>query len=97
MYSPNDEASQRISDQFMLGDDLLIAPVVKQGRTVRDVCLPPPPRGVGRWCSSDGKFHSGGQWLNSTKVPFDSVLYYRRKDVPEQGTNWSDLGSFCSV
>jgi len=97
MYSPNDEASQRISDQFMLGNDLLVAPVVNQGQTVRDVYLPPAPSGAGVWCTSDGAFYSGGQWLNATKVPLDSVLYYRRKDVPEEGTNWGDLGSFCSA
>jgi len=97
MYSPNDEPSQRISDQFMLGDDLLVAPVVNEGQTVRDVYLPPAPSGAGVWCTSDGAFYSGGQWLNSTSVPLDSVLYYRRRDVPEEGTNWSDLGSFCSA
>ena len=41
--------AERISDQFMLGDDVLVAPVLTQGAAWRDVALPP-----GRWAPHDG-------------------------------------------
>ena len=38
-----------IADQFMLGDDVLVAPVLSRGAAWRDVALPP-----GRWVPHDG-------------------------------------------
>jgi hypothetical protein len=41
--------AERIADQFMLGDDVLVAPVLARGAAWRDVALPP-----GRWAPHDG-------------------------------------------
>ncbi len=41
---PDDPQSRSVSDQFLLGDALLVAPVVEQGAVTRRVYLPP-----GRW------------------------------------------------
>ena len=43
-----------IKDQFMMGDNLLVAPVVEKGATSRKVILPP-----GRWRSADGRTYIG--------------------------------------
>ncbi len=37
---PEDPNATRIDDEYMLGDDVLVAPVVKQGATSRDVYFP---------------------------------------------------------
>ena len=61
---------------------LQVAPVLKEGQRKRDVYLPPatqvvhlhlhlhlhPPQGEQVWCMSDSSVHSGGKWLNDTKV-----------------------------
>ena len=36
---PRDEATFTIHDQFALGDDLIVAPVVERGATTRDIYL----------------------------------------------------------
>ena len=43
-----------IKDQFMMGNDLLVAPVVEKGAGSRKVVLPP-----GKWKADDGRIHEG--------------------------------------
>ena len=43
-----------INDEFMMGDSLLVAPVLEKGAVSRKVVLPP-----GRWRADDGKEHVG--------------------------------------
>lgn len=38
---PDDAGSRTIDDEFLLGDSLLVAPVVEEGATTRDLYLPP--------------------------------------------------------
>lgn len=44
----------QVNDQFFLGDELLVAPVLTRGATERRVVLPP-----GRWQGDDGVLHEG--------------------------------------
>ena len=43
-----------IRDQFMMGDDLLVAPVMEKGAVSRMVVLPP-----GKWKADDGQTYEG--------------------------------------
>jgi alpha-glucosidase (family GH31 glycosyl hydrolase) len=64
---PDDEHTYEISDQFMLGDSLLVAPVVEKGATARDVYLP-----AGSWQDFyDGEVFEGPQTLEAYPAPLD--------------------------
>ncbi len=56
---PDDPESVRAESQFMIGKELLVAPVVERGATSRKVYLP-----AGDWISfEDGTLHKGSQWI----------------------------------
>jgi alpha-glucosidase len=44
LHFPTDPATHEISDEFLLGEDILVAPIVEEGATEREVYLP-----EGRW------------------------------------------------
>ena len=55
---PDDKACWPISDQYLFGSDILVAPIVEQQCRSRRVYLPAGTR----WqCAHTGKSHSGGQ------------------------------------
>jgi len=56
---PGDKECWRIADQFRLGRDLLVAPVVEEGAATRRLYLPP-----GDWHDLwDGAARGGGRWI----------------------------------
>lgn len=58
-------------DQFMMGEDLLVAPMVTKG-TSRTVLIPP-----GRWRADDGTLWTGPQRI-SLEVPLERLPYFER-------------------
>ncbi len=67
----------RIDDQFMLGDRLLVAPVLKAGQRSRSVYLPTPLEGSGVWKrETDGTFFEGGQWLHNSRLGYPCSTKY---------------------
>ena len=80
MLNPLDEKCLTINDQFMVGDSLLVAPVLQEGTNTRNVYLPAGPDGSEIiWKQDDGTFYKGGRWLNGTIVPLDRILWYDRQ------------------
>lgn len=67
-----DGGFENVKDQFMLGNDLLVAPVVTKG-TARKVLLP-----KGTWKADDGRVAEGPQEL-LLSVPLDRIPYFERQ------------------
>ena len=61
-----------INDQFMLGDSVMIAPVVDSGMLKREVRLPD-----GRWKADDGIIYQGNQKI-FIEVPIDRLPVFKR-------------------
>ena len=62
-----------IRDQFLMGEDLLVAPVLEKGTKSRRVVIPP-----GRWCGDDGKTVEGPMTIEIT-TPLDRLPHFIRK------------------
>ena len=61
-----------IRDAFMMGEDLLVAPVVEKGATSRVVVLPP-----GTWRADDGQVHEGGRTV-TVATPLERLPHFVR-------------------
>lgn len=68
----DDEAAYKIDSQFLIGDDLMVAPVLEPGKQERDIYLP-----AGRWKSYKGEhFDKGPMYLTDYPVDLDEVAYF---------------------
>ena len=72
---PEDEKTYEISDQYAVGNDIIVAPVVVKGQRRRDVYLT-----SGTWEDLDapGQPIQGGQWLLDLDAPLDKLPCFRR-------------------
>lgn len=59
-----------VKDQFMMGEDLLVAPVVEKGATTRKVILP-----SGRWRADDGRVYEGPRTVE-VDAPLARLPYF---------------------
>jgi len=71
---PHDETCWDIADQFLLGDDLLVAPVVTEGARERSVYLPAGALWRDAWT---GAPLYGDQWLTAA-APLETIPVYVR-------------------
>lgn len=71
-YEFPNQGFERVSDQFMLGSDILVAPVIKKGELTRDVMLP-----QGKWQTDDGKIYEGGKTV-SVDAPLDVLPLFKK-------------------
>jgi len=63
---------ERINDQFLLGNQILVAPVLNKGACQREITLPD-----GTWKGFDGKQYSGpAKFL--MPVPYDELCYFEK-------------------
>lgn len=72
---PEDEAAWEIDDEFMLGSDLLVAPVLEAGVSEREVYLP----AGARWVEiHSGETFDGGQRV-TVAAPYEYIPVFRRE------------------
>ncbi|WP_100489666.1 glycoside hydrolase family 31 protein [Sporolactobacillus pectinivorans] len=71
-----DPGTYNISDQYMFGDSLMIAPVVTQGATSRSVYLPKGTDWIDYW---NQKEYTGGQTI-TVDAPLDNMPIFVKKD-----------------
>lgn len=68
---PN-EGFENIDDQFFLGNDILVAPVLSKNQVKRTVILP-----KGKWKGFDGKIYNGNKKVDMA-VGLNTIPYFQR-------------------
>ena len=82
MFAPRDPIAARIDDQWVLGRDLLVAPVTHRGERSRDIYLP-----EGIWEDGiDKHLRRGGRWIRESKVPLTKVPHFILKSMDDNLT-----------
>ncbi len=77
--SPEDETAWGIEDEYLLGPDILAAPVVYEGMRERELYLP-----KGCWTDIDtGKVYEGNVWITCA-AGLDRIPVFARNKVLEQ-------------
>lgn len=72
--APEDKIALVTSSEFLLGEDLLVAPVLEQGATSRDIYLP-----RGQWRDENtGKVYTGPTTLRKYPAPLEVLPYFER-------------------
>ena len=72
-YNDPGKGYEHIIDQFMLGTDILVAPVVTEKTYKRDVVFP-----AGEWVDADGNVYEGNKTYN-LDAPIEKLLWFERK------------------
>jgi alpha-glucosidase (family GH31 glycosyl hydrolase) len=72
--APNDELAQVCDDEFLMGDDILVAPVVERGGRERDVYF---PNGIWRNAYT-AQTVTGPSVLTNVPAPIDALLVYEQ-------------------
>lgn len=72
---PADEATFRVNDQFALGDDIVVAPVVEKGARSRNLYL---PRGRWRDLFKPGDVIQGPVLLSDYPAPLDTLPVFEK-------------------
>ena len=81
-----DGGYEKIKDQFVLSDTMIVAPVIEKGSRSRSVVLP-----EGDWKADDGRIYKGGQTI-VIEAPLKRLPYFtltssiRRNQVRDSGS-----------
>ncbi|MGQ9663174.1 MAG: hypothetical protein ACUVWX_12670, partial [Kiritimatiellia bacterium] len=72
--APEFEPAHTVADEYQLGTEIFVAPVLDPGRTTRDILLPP-----GEWCDAwTGTISSGGCLLRNHPGPCPGIPVFVR-------------------
>ncbi|XP_067010268.2 myogenesis-regulating glycosidase isoform X2 [Anabrus simplex] len=74
MLDHADPICHSVVDEFLVGDELIVAPILTNNATMREVYLP-----AGVWKDGiDGNLRKGSRWLHHHMVPLDKIAYFVR-------------------
>lgn len=73
--APMDPIALTCADQYLIGETVLVAPVIKEGARQRDIYLP-----AGKWRSywDNDETYEGHQWLHQYPVPLDKLVLFEK-------------------
>ncbi|GFR12892.1 myogenesis-regulating glycosidase [Trichonephila clavata] len=70
--APEDAHAQMCGSQFLVGEEIMVAPILEDGRRTRDIYLP-----AGWWKDHLlDEVRRGGKWLHNYPVPLTKVAYF---------------------
>lgn len=68
------QAAEAVGQQFMIGPDMLVAPVLSAGQRQKDIYLPP-----GQWHDELRQINvRGGKWLRNYPIELNEVAWFTR-------------------
>ncbi|KAK2575419.1 hypothetical protein KPH14_008331 [Odynerus spinipes] len=71
---PTDQIAHKINDEYLLGEDILVAPVTEEGAVSRDIYLP-----AGLWRDPSNNYtYMGRGWIRDYNAPLDKLPYFYR-------------------
>jgi len=74
--APNDTNTWTIDDQFIIGNDVIVAPIVEQNQTRRSIYLP-----SGQWSDKLRNLNlTGPQLVENYEIKLDEIAYFTRLD-----------------
>ena len=71
-YNDPHRGYAHVMDEFMLGEDILVAPVIVKGQFEKDVIFP-----AGVWQDEDGNTYAGNA-THTVKTPLGKLAWFRR-------------------
>ncbi|KAJ8914957.1 hypothetical protein NQ315_002481 [Exocentrus adspersus] len=74
MLDPEDPQCHAVLDEFSIGDELIVAPILYSGSRQREIYLP-----GGVWKDGiDGSLRKGNRWIHDYKVEGNEIAYFER-------------------
>ncbi|KAL6436891.1 hypothetical protein ACFW04_004924 [Cataglyphis niger] len=71
---PTNKEAHKINDEYLLGETILVAPVIQEGATRRDIYL---PKGI--WLDINrAAIINGPKWLRNYPAPLDTLPYFKK-------------------
>ncbi|KAL5014033.1 hypothetical protein ScPMuIL_008303 [Solemya velum] len=76
-HNPKDSIAQKINDEFLIGEDMMVAPILCEGTLKRNIYVP-----GGIWSDElRGNLVIGGDWLNNYEVSLYEIPRFRKMSV----------------